>query len=205
MSLDVSCIPMNPTFPAQILLFWDPDLKFQLPPGYPCLDVPRATSVLHVLSQIWHFSPPCSNLLPLWSPFLGQKCLIFAVSSSESSPKLSSPAPHLPLHAHIQSITKSSWFLVSLFQPFHACHCQICCLYGYKILLTGVRPQVLWSSIQTGPARIFYSIVTRVYAPRFFVSSQQKFGVTDIKAPWRVTARRGQTVLWLSGLERTVL
>ena len=37
--------------------------------------------------------------------------------------------------------------------------------------------------------------VTRVYAPRFFVSSQQKFGVTDIKAPWRVTALRGQTVL----------
>ena len=30
--------------------------------------------------------------------------------------------------------------------------------------------------------------VRRVYAPRFFVSSQQRFGVTDIKAPWRVTA-----------------
>ena len=27
------------------------------------------------------------------------------------------------------------------------------------------------------------SIVRWVYAPRFFVSSQQKFGVTDIKAP----------------------
>ena len=37
--------------------------------------------------------------------------------------------------------------------------------------------------------------VTRVYAPRFFVSSQQKFGVMDIKAPWRVTALGGQTVL----------
>ena len=37
--------------------------------------------------------------------------------------------------------------------------------------------------------------VRRVYAPRFFVSSQQRFGVTDIKAPWRVTALRGQTVL----------
>ena len=33
-----------------------------------------------------------------------------------------------------------------------------------------------------------------VYAPRFFVSSQQKFGVTDIKAPWRVTALGGLTV-----------
>lgn len=66
------------------------------------------------------------------------------VSSSESSPKLSSPAPHRPLlHAHIQSITKSFWFLVSLFQPFHACHCQICCLYCYNRLLTGVRPQAL--------------------------------------------------------------
>ncbi|CAI9155451.1 unnamed protein product [Rangifer tarandus platyrhynchus] len=72
-------------------------------------------------------------------------------------------------------------------------------------LLTGVRPQALGSSIQTGPERIFYTIVTRVYAPRFFVSSQQKFGVTDIKAPWRVTALGGQTVLWLSGLEQTVL
>ena len=36
-----------------------------------------------------------------------------------------------------------------------------------------------------------------MYAPRFFVSSQQKFGATDIKAPWRVTALRGQTVLQL--------
>ena len=39
--------------------------------------------------------------------------------------------------------------------------------------------------------------VTQVYAPRFFVSSQQKFGEMDIKAPWRVTALRGQTVLQL--------
>ena len=38
-------------------------------------------------------------------------------------------------------------------------------------------------------------IVTRVYAPWFFVSSQQKFGVTDIKAPWWVTALGGQTEL----------
>ena len=45
----------------------------------------------------------------------------------------------------------------------------------------------------------------RVYTPQFFVSSQQKFGVTDIKAPWRVTALGGQTVLRLSGLERSVL
>ena len=37
--------------------------------------------------------------------------------------------------------------------------------------------------------------VMRVYAPQFFISSQQKFGVTDIKAPWRVTALGGQTVL----------
>ena len=37
--------------------------------------------------------------------------------------------------------------------------------------------------------------VRQVYAPRFFVSSQQRFGVTDIKAPWRVTALRGQTVV----------
>ena len=38
--------------------------------------------------------------------------------------------------------------------------------------------------------------VTRVYAPRFFVSSQQKFGVTDIKAPWRTDqVLGGQTVL----------
>ena len=34
-----------------------------------------------------------------------------------------------------------------------------------------------------------------MYAPQFFVSSQQKFGVTDIKAPWRVTALGRQTVL----------
>ena len=47
--------------------------------------------------------------------------------------------------------------------------------------------------------------VTRVYAPRFFVSSQQKFGVMDFKVPWRVTALGGQTVLQLSGLEWTVL
>ena len=37
--------------------------------------------------------------------------------------------------------------------------------------------------------------VTQEYAPRFFVSSQQKVEVTDIKAPWRVTALGGQTVL----------
>ena len=50
-----------------------------------------------------------------------------------------------------------------------------------------------------------YGSVTRVYAPRFFVWSQQKFGVTDIKAPWRVTALGGQSALQLSGPERTVL
>ena len=37
--------------------------------------------------------------------------------------------------------------------------------------------------------------VMRVYVPQFFVSSQQKFGVMDIKAPWRVTALGEQTVL----------
>ena len=37
--------------------------------------------------------------------------------------------------------------------------------------------------------------VTQVYAPRFFVLSQQRFGVTDIKAPQWVTALGGQTVL----------
>ena len=35
----------------------------------------------------------------------------------------------------------------------------------------------------------------RVYAPQFFVSSQQKFGVMDIEAPRQVTALGGQTVL----------
>ena len=30
--------------------------------------------------------------------------------------------------------------------------------------------------------------VTRVYVPRFFVSSQQRFGATDIKPPQSVTA-----------------
>ena len=39
--------------------------------------------------------------------------------------------------------------------------------------------------------------VTRVYAPRFFVSSQQKFGVMDIKAPWQVTALRTDRVIAL--------
>ena len=38
--------------------------------------------------------------------------------------------------------------------------------------------------------------VTRVYVPRLFVLSQQRFGVTDIKAP---------LASQLSGLERTVL
>ena len=35
-----------------------------------------------------------------------------------------------------------------------------------------------------------YVSVTRVYVPRFFVSSQQRFGVMDIEAPRRVTALR---------------
>ena len=35
-------------------------------------------------------------------------------------------------------------------------------------------------------------IVKRVYASRFFVSSQQRFGVTDIKAPQHVTALRSR-------------
>ena len=43
-------------------------------------------------------------------------------------------------------------------------------------------------------------IVTRVYVPRFFVSSQQRFGATDIKA---LSASQllglGQTVLELLG------
>ena len=38
--------------------------------------------------------------------------------------------------------------------------------------------------------------VTRVYVPRFFVSSQQRFGATDIKA---------HSVSQLSGLGQTVL
>ena len=35
-----------------------------------------------------------------------------------------------------------------------------------------------------------FGFVTQVYVPRFFVSSQQRFGVTDIKAPRNVTALR---------------
>ena len=34
--------------------------------------------------------------------------------------------------------------------------------------------------------------VRRVYAPRFFVLSQQRFGVTDIQALWGVTALRSR-------------
>ena len=41
-----------------------------------------------------------------------------------------------------------------------------------------------------------FGIVTRVYVPRFFVSSQQRFGATDIKA---LGASQ------LSGLGQTVL
>ena len=37
--------------------------------------------------------------------------------------------------------------------------------------------------------------ISPLYAPWFFVLSQQKFGMTDIKVPWRVTALGGQTVL----------
>ena len=37
--------------------------------------------------------------------------------------------------------------------------------------------------------------VSVVYAPRSFVSSQQKFGVRDTKAPWWVTGLGGLTVL----------
>ena len=43
---------------------------------------------------------------------------------------------------------------------------------------------------------LYYSIVMRVYVPQFFVSSQQKFGVTDIKV---LSASQ------LSGLGQTVL
>ena len=35
--------------------------------------------------------------------------------------------------------------------------------------------------------------VTQVYVPRFFVSSQQRFGATDIKSPRRVIALRSWT------------
>ena len=54
---------------------------------------------------------------------------------------------------------------------------------------------IYWRFAMFGAHVNIHLIVTRVYAPRFFVSSQQKFGVTDIKAPWWVTALGGQTVL----------
>ena len=42
--------------------------------------------------------------------------------------------------------------------------------------------------------------VTRVYVPQFFVSSQQRFGATDIKAlGMSQLLGLGQTVLWLLG------
>ena len=45
-----------------------------------------------------------------------------------------------------------------------------------------------------------YSSVTQVYVPRFFVSSQQRFGATDIKALGASQlSGLGQTVLQLLG------
>ena len=47
---------------------------------------------------------------------------------------------------------------------------------------------------------ISYVCVTRVYVPRFFVSSQQRFGATDIKALGASQlSGLGQTVLQLLG------
>ena len=53
---------------------------------------------------------------------------------------------------------------------------------------------------------MFHSSIRLVCAPRF-VSSQQRFGVTDIKAPLGVPqlSGLGQTMLQLAGLKQTVL
>ena len=46
-----------------------------------------------------------------------------------------------------------------------------------------VPPNAKEKSQQDGSGgKIVFSIVMRVYVPRFFVSSQQRFGVMDIKA-----------------------
>ena len=60
-----------------------------------------------------------------------------------------------------------------------------------------VPPSAKEKSQQDGSGgKIMFSIVMRVYVPRFFVPSQQRFGVTDIKA---------LSVSQLSGLGQTVL
>ena len=68
-----------------------------------------------------------------------------------------------------------------------------------------VREHSMWLhvALQGGWGASEYEGVMRVYAPRFSVSSQQKFGVTNTEAPRRVTALGGQTVLQV--LNKSVL
>ena len=53
---------------------------------------------------------------------------------------------------------------------------------------------------QNKKSMINYGYVMRVYVPQFFVSSQQRFGATDIKALGTLQlSSLGQTVLQLLG------
>ena len=59
--------------------------------------------------------------------------------------------------------------------------------------------RVPWTARRSNQS-ILKEIVTRVYVPQFFVSSQQRFGATDIKALGvSQLLGLGQTVLWLLG------
>ena len=70
-------------------------------------------------------------------------------------------------------------------------------LYVYMRLLIFIPTIFIPACASSSPA---FHIVTRVYVPWFFVSSQQRFGATDIKA---LSASQlsglGQTMLQLLG------
>ena len=51
-------------------------------------------------------------------------------------------------------------------------------MFSYAVVADSLQPHDCSLSDSS-----VHGIVRRVYAPRFFVSSQQKFGVMDIKAP----------------------
>ena len=58
----------------------------------------------------------------------------------------------------------------------------------HSLLLMGLKRFTSLWSVQ----KELNGTVMRVYVPQFFVSSQQRFAVTDITAPRRVTALRSR-------------
>ena len=130
-----------------------------------CTEI-HADSHTNPSHSLWNRKAPVLQSLANWT-FLPQLGCSVTVTS-------------LFLQLWIQALWDSKSELQTHALPCVCMH-QVLELNSYNSWASGTSLKKKKKS--TGISFFLYTSVRRVYAPRFFVSSQQRFGVTDIKAP----------------------